>query len=71
MAKRTHRTRRQEQTAIPTGVNVQQQPAALPVVQKIVDFASEYAYVYKEMRNVFIIAVIMLVVLFALSYVVY
>jgi hypothetical protein len=34
------------------------------------DFVKEYAYVYREMRNVFIIAVVMFAVLIGLSYVI-
>lgn len=69
MAKKVRRGRRQSDqiqvTAIETGSETN---GALP--KKMVDFVQEYAYVYKEMRNVFIIAVIMFVVLFGLSYVI-
>ena len=69
MAKKVRRSRRQSDqiqvTTIETGSETN---GAVP--KKVVDFVQEYAYVYKEMRNVFIIAVIMFVVLFGLSYVI-
>ncbi|MBN1219347.1 MAG: hypothetical protein JXM69_10495 [Anaerolineae bacterium] len=40
------------------------------VKRKTIDFVQEYAYVYKELRNVFIIAVLMFVVLVGLSFVI-
>ena len=71
MAKKSRRARRQETTASAPEVSVSATPASGGVVQKTVDFASEYAYVYKELRTVLIIAVIMFVVLFGLSYILY
>ncbi|MBN1992630.1 MAG: hypothetical protein JW953_07970 [Anaerolineae bacterium] len=38
--------------------------------RKIVDFVQEYAYVYKEMRNIVLIALLMFVVLIGLSFVI-
>ena len=70
MAKKSRRARRQEKASPPVAARVVETPAS-EVVQKTVDFVSEYAYVYKEMRTVAIIAVVMLAVLFSLSFVVY
>jgi hypothetical protein len=38
--------------------------------RKVVNFAREYFYVYRELRNIFIIAVLMFVVLVGLSFVI-
>ena len=38
--------------------------------RKAVNFAQEYFYVYRELRNIFIIAVLMFVVLVGLSFVI-
>ena len=70
MAKRSRRARRQEKTKPAPEVSVAEVPAA-GVAQKMVDFVGEYAYVYKELRTVLIIAIVMFVVLFGLSYVPY
>jgi len=70
MAKKSRRTRRQEKTSPVVEAGVVE-TAAAGVAQKMVDFAGEYAYVYKELRTVAIIAVVMLAVLFGLSFVVY
>jgi hypothetical protein len=43
---------------------------SLPVKRKTIDFAKEYGYVYKELRNVVIIAVLMFVVMIGLSFVI-
>jgi hypothetical protein len=69
MAKRSRRTRRQEKAAPPPQVSVAQTPAS--ATQKTVDFVSEYAYIYKELTTVLIIAVVMFAVLFGLSYILY
>ena len=70
MAKKSRRTRRQETTTPAPKVSVAETPVSA-VAQKTVDFMSEYAYVYKELRTVFIIAVVMFVVLIGLSYILY
>jgi hypothetical protein len=70
MAKKSRRTRRQEKTTSAPNVSVAETPTS-GVAQKAVDFVSEYAYVYKELRTVLVIAIIMFVVLFGLSYVLY
>ena len=70
MAKKSRRARRQEKTAPTPEVNVAEAPAS-GVVQKTVDFVGEYAYVYKELRTVAIIAVVMVAVLFGMSYILY
>ena len=70
MAKRSRRARRQEKTKPVPEVSVAEVPV-VGVAQKMVDFVGEYAYVYKELRTVAIIAVVMLAVLFSLSFVVY
>jgi hypothetical protein len=38
--------------------------------RKVVDFVQEYFYVYQELRNIFIIAVVMFAVLVGLSFVI-
>lgn len=70
MAKRSRRTRRQEKTAPVPQVSAGEIPGS-GVVEKTVDFVSEYAYIYRELRTVFIIAIIMFAVLFGLSYILY
>jgi hypothetical protein len=70
MAKRSRRTRRQEKATPAPNASVAQTPAA-GVAQKAVDFVGEYAYIYKELRTVLIIAIVMFVVLFGLSYLLY
>ena len=70
MAKKSRRTRRQEKTRPAVEAPVAAAPAS-DVVQKTVDFMSEYAYVYKDLRTVLIIAVVMFAVLFGLSFFVY
>ncbi len=40
----------------------------LPTKRRTLDFVKEYAYVYKELRNVLIIAILMFVVLVGLSF---
>jgi len=70
MAKKSRRARRQEKIIPAPQGNVAEVPAA-GVVQKTVDFVGEYAYVYKEMRTVAIIAVVMVSVLFGIAYIVY
>lgn len=57
----------------PTTVNGNDnQPAdtstSKPSFGNTVDYATEYFYVYTEVRNILIIAVVMFVVLFGLSY---
>jgi hypothetical protein len=70
MAKKSRRTRQQETTTPTAAANGIESPAP-GVGQKTVDFIGEYAYVYKELVTIFIIAIVMFVVLFGLSYVVY
>lgn len=70
MAKKSRRTRRQETTTPAPEASAVVTPAS-GVAQKAVDFVSVYAYVYKELQTVLIIAVIMFVVLFGLSYILY
>lgn len=52
-------------------------PAAQPVVaetsavnRKVVDFVQEYFYVYLDLRNILIVAVLMVAVLIGLSFVI-
>ncbi|GAB4439235.1 MAG: hypothetical protein Kow0031_21130 [Anaerolineae bacterium] len=84
MAKRTRRERKQEtekrlqsgalpvppveveEEVAPTPAPVEAAPA--PARKTIVDFAREYYYVYTDMRNVTIIAVIMFALMFGLGY---
>jgi len=77
MAKRSRRARRQQSqqqrapatppVETPVVVETPEEPA---VRRKTVDFVQVYGYVYKELRNVFIIAVLMFIVLVGLSYVI-
>ena len=82
MAKKSRRERRQE-TAKPKQVvttpqvetSVEQTPkpeVTAPVPQsaprKVVNFAQEYLYVYIELRNVLIVALIMFALMFGLAY---
>ena len=85
MAKKSRRARRQRsarqpstpppsqaaQTALPTATPDEGPPtAAAPAARKQVDFRSEYRYVIDDLRSMAVIAVAMLVVLFALSFVI-
>jgi L-cystine uptake protein TcyP (sodium:dicarboxylate symporter family) len=70
MAKKSRRTRRQEKVTTASNASVAETPAST-IAQKAVNFVGEYAYVYKELRTVLIIAVIMFAVLFGLSYLLY
>jgi hypothetical protein len=68
MAKRSRQARRLQVETKAAAVA----PVAAPVaeiVRKGVNFAQEYAYVYKELRNIVLIAVGMFVVMVALSYI--
>lgn len=77
MAKRSRRARRQkrERQRVPETTTVEtsipDKVPERPVKRRTINFVQEYAYVYKELRNVFIIAVLMLVVLVGLSFVIY
>jgi len=72
-SKRSRRARRQE-TPKPTPKPAPPQPAEETVApaptsnRKWVDFATEYYYVYLEMRNVVIIGGLMFAVLIGLSF---
>jgi len=80
MAKRSRRARKQRrskptpQSAQPTPAAEKPQPAEveLPASEAIpgtlVNFAKDYFYVYTELRNVLIVAVLMFVVMFGLAY---
>lgn len=78
MAKRSRRARRQEPAKQPvTPPRPQQEkpsavaePVTASVQSKIVNFSQEYFYVYTELRNVLIIAVIMLLLMAGLAYLV-
>ena len=68
MAKRSRQARRSQ---VETGIAAVA-PVTTPIaemVRKGVNFAQEYAYVYKELRNIFLIAIGMFVVMVALSYI--
>ena len=45
-----------------------QKPAPQPAANKLVNFAEDYFYVYTELRNVTIVAVLMFVIMFGLAY---
>ncbi len=81
MAKKSRRVRRQRATrpprtsATPTPVVQTPQPSdASPVVARTpriqVDFSTEYRYVINDLRSMAVIALAMLAVLIALSYVI-
>jgi hypothetical protein len=78
MAKRSRRTRKKETQQQPASRPVPEaapvavpEPTPSPVVaaaRKSVDFAKEYYYVYTDLRNVAIIAVIMFALMVSLGY---
>jgi hypothetical protein len=68
MAKRSRQARRSLVETRPDAVAPIVAPVA-DLVRKGVNFAQEYAYVYKELRNIFLIAIGMFVVMVALSYI--
>jgi hypothetical protein len=82
MAKKSRRVRRQEAAKpkqildtpqVEVSLEQAQQlqvstPALQPAPRKVVNFAQEYLYVYIELRNVFIVALIMFAVMFGLAY---
>jgi hypothetical protein len=85
MAKKSRRVRRQQaarppftpastqaiQSPQPAATYAEQYPAvAAPTPRKEVDFRAEYRYVLDDLRSMAIIAVAMLAVLFALSFVI-
>jgi len=70
-SKRARRARRQKQTVIDTAAEAQEttQPAPTPpAVQNDVNFAKEYFYVYKELRNILIVTLVMFAVMAGLAY---
>jgi hypothetical protein len=85
MAKKSRRVRRQQaarrpSAPLPAETAPSPQPsatpdeerpdAAVPTPRKEVDFAAEYGYVIGDLRSMGIIAVIMLAVLIALSFII-
>ena len=82
MAKRSRRARRQEAAKARQVVDSPQAalraeesqkpeidaPTPQAVPRKTVNFAQEYLYVYTELRNVLIVALIMFVIMFGLAY---
>ena len=75
MAKRSRRVRRPQPTTLPVTLEpvLETTDDASPgqfVKRKTMNFAQEYAYVYKELRNVLIIAIVMFGVLVGLSYII-
>lgn len=75
MAKKSRRARRQSKPAAAPAVT---SPAPAPTTppetansqRKWVDFAVEYAYVYRDLRTIGLIAVLLLIVLFGLSFII-
>lgn len=68
MAKKSRRARRQESSTALPEVNVAETPQSM--ARQAVDFVQEYSYVYKELRSVLLIAIVMFIVLFGLAYVI-
>ena len=82
MAKRSRRTRRQakqKQTVTSPPIKDEVEPLVeepaipevvkeTPVPRNVVDFAQEYFYVYTELRNILIVAIIMFIVMAGLAY---
>jgi len=83
MAKRSRRARRQEAAKPKQTPNIvekvadslEEAPAPKPApappqpaARKVVNFAQEYLYVYTELRNVLIVALIMFALMFGLAY---
>jgi hypothetical protein len=73
MAKKSRRSRRQQNIPVapsPSDEATSEISPGQSVKRKTIDFVQEYAYVYKDLRNVLIIAVVMFVVLIGLSFVI-
>ncbi|MFQ5611212.1 MAG: hypothetical protein ACE5H9_03675 [Anaerolineae bacterium] len=75
MAKKSRRARRrsgQQQPVPPAPSRAagDRPPEAPASPRRAVDFAVEYAYVYQDLRAIAIIALLLLVVLFGLSFIV-
>ena len=79
MAKRSRQARRQALQRQTQVVEIETPPAskannltdeAQTLRRKTVDFIQEYAYVFKEMRNVIIVTLLMFVVMVGLAYVI-
>jgi len=82
MAKRSRRARRQakEKRTVTSPIikdevePVVEEPESpevveeTPVPRNLVDFAQEYFYVYTELRNILIVAIIMFIVMAGLAY---
>lgn len=82
MAKRSRRSRRQETEqpkvvtrTVPetkTPVNVTSRAKITPQTEQkiLLDLAHDYAYVYRELRNVLVITVVMFVLMISLGFVI-
>jgi hypothetical protein len=70
MAKRSRQIRRPEitESVVETAPAVTNSPIDI-IGRKTIDFIKEYAYVYKELRNVIIITVFMFALMIALGFV--
>jgi hypothetical protein len=78
-SKRSRRVQSEQKQRPPSGIAAAEINSSAPTLngtvevaaqprRKMVDFAQEYFYVYQEMRNILIVAIIMLLVMFGLSY---
>ena len=84
MAKRSRRTRRQQaakqkQSTVSPAIqdeieSIEEEPEISETIEetaiprKVVNFAREYYYVYTELRNILIVAIIMFVVMVGLAF---
>ncbi len=70
MAKRSRKARKNNTSPVKPVTNVAvTQKASKTRTEKAVDFAQEYVYVYGDMRTIAIVTALMVVVVFALSFV--
>jgi len=76
MAKRSRRSRRSRATKSPAPETTQQSPSArtteaasAPSTEEIADFVQDYYYVYRDVRTLFMVMLLMIVLMFGLSYV--
>lgn len=72
MAKKSRRRRREKVAKQPTTGQIAQQVEALSssTAQDVLDFTKEYHYVYADVRTLLVVTVIMIVLIFGLSYLV-
>lgn len=72
MAKKSRRRRREKVAKQPPTGQIAQQVEALSssTAQDVLDFTEDYHYVYTDVRTLLVVTVIMIVLIFGLSYLV-